>query len=103
VSTSQKIQLINNYLTAWFAKYGAMTRTQLFALPMNSTSSTTPTQMAFGNDLIYALPQLRYQGADPTILNQIAAWAANIWPAYNWTSDLNESCTVGNLGQVACK
>ena len=102
ISPSQKTQLINSYLTVWFAKFGAYTRAQFFALPMATPSNSDPTQMRFGADLTYALPQLRYQGADITLLNQIAAWAATIWPSYNWTGDLNGTCTAGNLGQVVC-
>jgi hypothetical protein len=105
VSATQKVQIINDYLTVWFAKFGAMTQAQFFALPMNTPSSSNPAQMEFGQYLINALPQLRYQGADTTLLNQIATWAATIWPSYNWTADLNATCAVSNAatGQVACK
>jgi hypothetical protein len=105
VSATQKVQIINDYLTVWFAKFGAMTQAQFFALPMNTPSSSNPAQMEFGQYLINALPQLRYQGADSTLLNQIATWAATIWPSYNWIGDLNATCAVSNAatGQVACK
>jgi hypothetical protein len=105
VSTTQKVQIMNDYLTVWFAKFGAMTPTQFFALPMNTPSSSDPTQMEFGQYLINALPQLRYQGADSTLLNQIATWAATIWPSYNWIGDLNATCGVSNGAtlQVTCK
>jgi hypothetical protein len=103
VSAAQKVQLINNYLTVWFAKFGAYTQAQFFALPLAQPPSSNPAQMSFGSYLISSLPELRYQGADPTLLNQIAAWATTIWPSYNWSADLNATCYAGNLGQVFCQ
>jgi hypothetical protein len=87
----------------WFAQFGAYTPAQFEALPMVAPFNTDPTQVRFGSDLIYALPQLLYQGADAALLNQIAAWASTIWPSYNWTAGLNKTCAAGNLGQVFCQ
>jgi hypothetical protein len=66
-------------------------------------TSSNPTDMKLGSNLIYALPQLSYLGADSSLLTQIASWAATIWPSYNWNADLNASCVTGNLGQVYCQ
>jgi hypothetical protein len=103
ISPAQKTQLIDAYLTVWFAQFGAYTPAQFEALPMVAPFNTDPTQVRFGSDLIYALPQLLYQGADAALLNQIAAWASTIWPSYNWTAGLNKTCAAGNLGQVFCQ
>jgi len=103
VSTAQEVEIINAYTTAWFAKYSATTNmTQLFDLLTGVASSTNPTQSDFSNDLIYALPQLRYVGVNSTLLDNIASWLAKIWPTYNWNGDLNAPCTVKNQGQVLC-
>jgi hypothetical protein len=103
ISQSQKVQLINSYLTVWIAKWSTSTRAELFALPGMLPTSSNPTDMKLGSNLIYALPQLSYLGADSSLLTQIASWAATIWPSYNWNADLNASCVTGNLGQVYCQ
>ena len=106
ISTAQKQQIMNAYLTAWYRYFGSMTQSQFKALNLwqngNGTFTTDPHQNQFGNDLIYALPQLRFAGANTALLNQVAAWASTIWPSYNWTNDVNAACSAGNLGQVFC-
>lgn len=106
LSVAQKQQIMNNYLAVWYSYFGSMTPSQFQALNLwqngNGTFTLDPHQNAFGNDLIYALPQLRFAGADPTLLNHIALWASTVWPSYNWINALNTSCTTGNMGQVFC-
>ena len=79
-----------------------MTPAQFQALQLAQPFNTDPHQVQFGDDLIYALPQMKFQGVNTTLLGQVAASAATIWPWYNWTAALNAPCTVGNLGQVSC-
>jgi len=102
ISNTQKLQIMNGYLTAWLGYYGAMTSAQFQALQLAQPFNTDPHQVQFGSDLIYALPQMRFVGVNSTLLSQAATWAAKIWPSYNWTSALNATCTVGNLSQVTC-
>jgi hypothetical protein len=103
ISASEKVQIMNDYLAAWLGKFGAMNSSQFQAwIAIGSSFNNDPTQTTFGTDLINALPQLRYQGVSTTLLNQVTGWAATIWPSYNWTQDLNKSCSAGNLGQIFC-
>lgn len=105
ISAQQRGQLLTAYTQAWFSKYSGMNQTTFAALPMNSGFTTDPTQMEFGQFLIYELPQLGYWGVPQSVLQPIATWAATIWPTYNWTADLGATCAVTNSasGQVQCK
>ena len=103
MSTPQKLQIMNGYLSAWFAKYGSYTAQQLFAATVLASPTFDPTQQqSFGGSMVYALPQLRYQGVDPDLLKQVVAWLYTIWPAYNWSNILNAPCSVLNLSQIVC-
>ncbi len=102
VSTSQKLQIMNAYTSAWFASFNSMPANQFLALPMLSPGGGNPTALQFGKDLIYGLPELRYAGMDTTLLNQITSWASTVWPGYNWSQDSNAPCVVYNLGQILC-
>jgi hypothetical protein len=108
VPAAQKTAIMTAYTQAWFAYFGAMTPAQLQAWIAVGASvgalpfTADPTQTSFGQDLIYGLPQLAYQGVTPALLTQIATWAATVWPSYPWATDLAEPCAAGNLGQVKC-
>jgi hypothetical protein len=107
MTSSQKLQVMNAYLAAWFGKFSSYTPAQLFAISgLGATQTFDPTQpnQNFGSSLYYALPQLRSQGVDSNLLNRVAAWAGTIWPAYNWVNVLNAPCRVTNSssGQVTC-
>ena len=82
ISSTQKLQILNGYVSNWIAYYGPMSLSQFQALPMwqngNATFTTDPHTNQFGTDLIYTLPQLKFAGVNPALLSQIATWAATI-------------------------
>jgi hypothetical protein len=98
ISNSEKIQLMNTWDSTWLNYVQTLTPSQLFTAPVGVAPSASPTFSAaqgnFTGNLVFALPQLRYQGVDTTVLNQIAQWASSYWPTYNWTADLNTSCAL---------
>jgi hypothetical protein len=102
ITTTQKLQIFNASLQAWLNELQPMTPQQFFTWNGASPVFSSANPGSFSGNLAYALPELLYAGADPTLLSQAAAWAAQVWPAYNWTADLDTSCAVGNDGQVAC-
>jgi hypothetical protein len=102
ITTAQKLQIFNASLQAWLNELQPMTPAQFFTWNGASSVYSSVNPGSYSGDLTYALPQLRYAGADPTLLNQVAAWAAQVWPAYNWIADLDTSCVVGNDGFVTC-
>jgi hypothetical protein len=102
IPASTKLQIMNAWVGTWFSKYGGYTALQMYATGLASPAIDL-TQESFGGDVMYALPQLRYQGVNPALLNQVAAWASTIWPGYNWVNILNTPCSVYNLGQIVCK
>jgi hypothetical protein len=75
-----------------------MTPQRFFSFNRASTVFSSVTPGTFSGDLAYALPELRYAGADPSLLTQVAAWATQTWPAFNWVADLNTSCEVKDSG-----
>jgi hypothetical protein len=102
VSASQKVQLMNAWISTWLARYSLYTPAQLFATGI-ATAAFNPNQPGwFTGDLAWALPQLRYAGVDMTLLNQVVAWATSFWPSHDWAADLNQPC-VSNGVEVACK
>jgi hypothetical protein len=102
ITTTQKIQIFNAYLQAWLNELQPMTPQQFFAWNGASPVFSYVAPGSASGELAYSLPQLLYAGADPTLLDQVAAWGAKVWPAYNWTADLNTSCTLNNVGAVVC-
>jgi hypothetical protein len=103
MSSSQKDQVMNALVAAWFTRFSPMNAQQLFASGMASASSLNVSNPGTGPwGLIYALPELAYQGVNPNLLTQITTWLYSIWPTFNWTANLNESCAVYNYGQIIC-
>jgi len=103
ISAAQEQQILNAYLQSWLERVQPLSPQQFFAWNGASPVFSSLNPGSFSGDLAYALPELRYAGADPNLLNQAATWAAQVWPAYNWSADLNAPCTVGNSGQVTCQ
>ncbi len=105
VTPSEKVQLMNTWLSTWFTAIQQDSLHQTLALLTGQTTSVAFSSSApgsFTGDLAYALPILRFEGVDPTLLSQISAWAAGIWPSFSWSTDLNTTCTTINFGQVSC-
>jgi hypothetical protein len=57
---------------------------------------------SFTGDLAFALPQLRFDDVNTSVLDQIVQWASGYWPSFNWSDDLAKPCHVGNLSEVNC-
>jgi hypothetical protein len=101
ISTPLKLQLMNAWVRTFLGNFQLHTAQQIFATGAASSTITFNPESLDG-DLAMALPQLRYQGVDSGLLNQLATWASSIWPTYNWLNALNAPCTVGNLGAITC-
>jgi hypothetical protein len=102
ITTTQKLQIFNTFLQDWLTEYQPLTPKQFFTWNGAPKAFSPLNPGTFSGDLAYALPQLRYAGADPTLLDQIATWGAQVWPSFNWSADLSEPCVTGNLGQAFC-
>jgi hypothetical protein len=102
VSATQRVALINNYLTQWLSKVTSFTPAQIAAggwvTPVHSVLN--PNGSFLGDKIAYMIPQFLYWGVDPNIVNQIAAWARTIWPSYNWAGAVSATCGPGNAGIV---
>jgi hypothetical protein len=102
MSSSQKLQVMNAFVAAWFARFSGMSAQEVVATGLAPLTFDVANPGWGPLGLVFSLPQLRFQGVDPTLLNRIATWASTIWPAYNWNADLNGTCWVYNLGQIFC-
>jgi len=107
VPSSQRVQLINTWTSTWNNFVQSLSAQQLFTGQSGVAPPASPTFSlvqpgSFTGDLVWALPRLRYEGVDPSLLNQIASWASGFWPTYNWLTDLNQACSTGNLGEIMC-
>jgi cytochrome c553 len=98
ITTTQKLLILNAFLQVWLDEFQPMTPQRFFSFNRASTVFSSVTPGTFSGDLAYALPELRYAGADPSLLTQVAAWATQTWPAFNWVADLNTSCEVKDSG-----
>ncbi len=106
LSASQRITLLNTYLTAWFNKISTFTPQQWYN-GGQTTAATIPdptqnevTNMA--NRIAFMIPQFLYYGVDRGLMTNIANWAATIWPNYNWSLTLASTCAQSTQGFVAC-
>ena len=104
-SPATRLALTTDYVQQWFATISTFTKAQWYQgtdgggrpwatateIPANDNLLTQ-----FGGQVWYMLPRLRFIGIDSTLVDQISAWAANIWPAGNWA--LNNAATCSSLG-----
>jgi len=107
VAPSQKLQLMNTWVSTWATFVQTLSAQQLFTAPPGITPQTTrnfspAAPGSFTGDLAWALPRLRDEGVDPRLLNQIVQWASGLWPNFNWAADLATACEVGNLREAKC-
>jgi len=105
--STQKVQLMNDWVNAWWSYVQGLTRTQIFTAasgvtPMASKTFSLSQPGSFTGDLAFALPQLRFDDVNTSVLDQIVQWASGYWPSFNWSDDLAKPCHVGNLSEVNC-
>lgn len=97
-SASTQATLTQAYTQAWFDRASKFTPQQYYQGNWASYTENPATDdlvTAFGGNIWYMLPRMRFVGVDPTLTDQIAAWSATIWPAGDW--NLNESATCSSI------
>jgi hypothetical protein len=104
MSASQRVALMNSYLTQWIAKVTSFTPAQFaaggWAAPIHAELDANGP--FFGDKVAFIIPQFLYWGADRSLINQVEAWAKTIWPTYNWNSSLNATCAPPTYAGVLC-
>jgi hypothetical protein len=104
VSPSQKVQLMNTWVSLWLADVTHYTKAGFLAVangPAPGTYSTVAPG-SFSGDISHALPILKFEGVDINLLNQVVTWANSIWTSHNFANDLAQSCSVHNANEVKC-
>jgi hypothetical protein len=99
---SLKLQLMNAWISTWLNRFQPVPLQQLIATGRASTTVDFTQLNNLETDLAQALPELRYQGVDMNLLQQLATWGSSLWPGYDWSGSLNAPCSVFNLGHVVC-
>lgn len=103
VSTSEKVQLMNTWLTLWWEDVQHFTTAEFLTKVGATTTFNANSPGSFTGDLAWALPQLRYAGVESSLLSPIVSFVSGIWPGYNWASDLNAACAPGNGSTIICQ
>jgi hypothetical protein len=93
---------MNTWITLWLADAQHFTTAEFLKTPGVAATFSLLEPGSFTGDLVWALPALRFQGVETSLLNQLVTFASGIWPSYNWAADLNQPCTQGGL-TVTCK
>jgi hypothetical protein len=111
-SQQNQVALLTAYVTAWLANVQQFTPAQFYA---GGQASATDTLTSYDNgaagvdtvpmiDRVWlSIPRLRYLGVAQSLINELAAWAATLWPKFDWTLAANATCTPPNMsGYVKC-
>ena len=94
-SPAQQTTIMQAYTQFWFDQASQYTSQQYYqggwATPTENPA-TDAYSLTFGGQLWYMLPRLRYFGVSNTLIDQISAWAATIFPQGNWALNNTASC-----------
>jgi len=83
---AKRTALLQAYTQAWFNQASKYTPEQYYQGGW-ANAADDPAKVfigTMGGQLWYTVPKLREFGVDPKLVDQIAAWAATIWPRGNW-------------------
>jgi mono/diheme cytochrome c family protein len=95
-SPATEATLLQALTQVWFAQASKYTPQQYYAGGWASATqnpATINTDDTFGGQVWYTLPRLRFYGVNASVTDQVAAWAATIWPEGNWTLNDAATCT----------
>jgi len=111
VPNTTRVAIINGLLRGYLALVSTFTPLQFYTGKWASPTENVATlqnpngggYQDFGSGIWFMIPRFKFLGVDPTLLAQVAAWAQTVWPASNWTADLNATCTAAQVnGYMAC-
>jgi hypothetical protein len=111
VPNTTRVAIINGLLRGYLALVSTFTPLQFYTGKWASPTENVATLQSpngggyqdFGSGIWFMIPRFKFLGVDPTLLAQVAAWAQTVWPASNWTADLNATCTAAQVnGYMAC-
>jgi hypothetical protein len=98
-SSSERATLLQDLLTAWFAQIKQFTAQQYYQgkwANANDNPQKLASQVTFGGQVWYMLPRFRNWGVSSTLVNQVSAWAATVWPLGNWAANNAATCDPTN-------
>ncbi|QRK05660.1 hypothetical protein JQX13_36750 [Archangium violaceum] len=94
ITAQERKAILEALLSTWWDKTRQYSREEWLN---GGGASTTETLNGFydstlGNRIWFLLPQFKYHGVDPALINTIADWAQTIWTQANWTLVKNATC-----------
>ncbi len=96
VPLAQHLAALNAYVNVWVPKLTSFTAQQFIQGALTTANQVPDPASPFGPNMsshvAFLIPQLIYQGIDPSALKQLATWAKTVWPAYNWAGTLDATC-----------
>jgi hypothetical protein len=104
VPAATQAALVNAYMTQWLAVVKQFSPQQFYA-----SGETSPTESldqswygtAWAGRVAFMIPRLKYLGMTQTLTNQVANWAATMWPSHNWSAFASATCT-NSGGNISC-
>jgi hypothetical protein len=97
LSAADRQNVMQTYLSLWLAQASQYTPQDFYTGTWTTANVTTtplqPSQGGYNDDFAYMIPRFGYYGVSSTVLNQVAAWSAGLWPNYNWAGLLKVSCS----------
>lgn len=97
VAPSDRVAMLNAYMQTWITKISSYTQQQYITGGWTTAGEIPNPNLSSGDmadRIAFMMPYFAYWGTSPSIMSQVATWAHGMWPNYNWTADLNQTCSL---------
>jgi len=107
LTPSDRTTMLNAYMQSWLTKISSYSLQQ-FVTGGWTTAGEVPDPNQPEGDMAdrvaVMMPLLQYWGVSPTLMSQVATWAKSMWPSYNWSASLQETCALTSANPwVVCQ
>jgi cytochrome c553 len=105
ITPTVRNQLVNNYLTEWYAAVRAFTPQDYYSGSFASPNDIETPGYGDGNwisQMAYSIPRMKYWGVNSTLTNNIVSFCEGIWPNFNWSTATEATCTTDAQSVVHC-
>jgi len=101
VDATTRTAIATGIATSWLQQVSQFTPQQFYAGGWTTATAVpvpggNPYDSVFPDWVWYMIPRFGFLGVNPTLVNQLAAWAQTVWPKANWTADANATCSWQN-------
>ncbi len=95
ISADERRAILEALLSTWWDKTRQYPASEWWTAGGGATTTEVINgfyDSSLGNRIWYLLPQFKYQGVNPTLINTIADWAKTVWPQADWNQVKNATC-----------